>query len=159
MYFHWALPTSSCSRSNGIFGCFRRHLRPVPMILYPPKVSSERPQNTIGTGARNVRYAPKVTFLLRKVRDSNPRYPKGVYRISSPARSITLPTFRLSENKRERALILSSERKVNWKLNFPFRFAAAKVVTFSEISKRYLGFFEKNDYLCTRIRKRTYLLY
>ena len=30
---------------------------------------------------------------LRKVRDSNPRYPKGVYRISSPARSITLPTF------------------------------------------------------------------
>ena len=29
----------------------------------------------------------------RKVRDSNPRYPKGVYRISSPARSITLPTF------------------------------------------------------------------
>ena len=145
MYFHWALPTSSCSRSNGIFGCFRRHLRPVPMILYPPKVSSERPQNTIGT--------------LRKVRDSNPRYPKGVYRISSPARSITLPTFRLSENKRERALILSSERKVNWKLNFPFRFAAAKVVTFSEISKRYLGFFEKNDYLCTRIRKRTYLIY
>ena len=31
--------------------------------------------------------------FLRKVRDSNPRYPKGVYRISSPARSITLPTF------------------------------------------------------------------
>ena len=35
----------------------------------------------------------------RKVRDSNPRYPKGVYRISSPARSITLPTFLLSENQ------------------------------------------------------------
>ena len=32
-------------------------------------------------------------LFLRKVRDSNPRYPKGVYRISSPARSITLPTF------------------------------------------------------------------
>ena len=29
----------------------------------------------------------------RKVRDSNPRYPERVYRISSPARSITLPTF------------------------------------------------------------------
>ena len=27
------------------------------------------------------------------VRDSNPRYPKRVYRISSPARSFTLPTF------------------------------------------------------------------
>ena len=35
----------------------------------------------------------RVRLLLRKVRDSNPRYPKGVYRISSPARSITLPTF------------------------------------------------------------------
>lgn len=31
--------------------------------------------------------------LWRKVRDSNPRYPKRVYRISSPARSFTLPTF------------------------------------------------------------------
>lgn len=31
--------------------------------------------------------------LWRKVRDSNPRYPKGVYRISSPAHSVTLPTF------------------------------------------------------------------
>ena len=36
---------------------------------------------------------PLRDALLRKVRDSNPRYPKGVYRISSPARSITLPTF------------------------------------------------------------------
>ena len=34
-----------------------------------------------------------IELLLRKVRDSNPRYPKGVYRISSPARSITLPTL------------------------------------------------------------------
>ena len=36
-----------------------------------------------------------TAFLLvwRKVRDSNPRYPKRVYRISSPARSFTLPTF------------------------------------------------------------------
>ena len=34
-------------------------------------------------------------FVLRKVRDSNPRYPKGVYRISSPAHSVTLPTFLL----------------------------------------------------------------
>ena len=34
-----------------------------------------------------------ASFSWRKVRDSNPRYPKGVYRISSPARSITLPTF------------------------------------------------------------------
>ena len=34
-----------------------------------------------------------LSCSLRKVRDSNPRYPKGVYRISSPARSITLPTF------------------------------------------------------------------
>ena len=32
-------------------------------------------------------------MIKRKVRDSNPRYPKRVYRISSPARSITLPTF------------------------------------------------------------------
>ena len=53
--------TSSCPRSDGIFGCFRRHLWLVPMILYSPKVSSERPQNAIGTGARNVRNDPKVT--------------------------------------------------------------------------------------------------
>ncbi len=38
-----------------------------------------------------------IELHLRKVRDSNPRYPKGVYRISSPARSITLPTFLISE--------------------------------------------------------------
>ncbi len=37
---------------------------------------------------------------VRKVRDSNPRYPKGVYRISSPARSITLPTFLISGSQR-----------------------------------------------------------
>ena len=36
---------------------------------------------------------PVYLSSLRKVRDSNPRYPKRVYRISSPARSITLPTF------------------------------------------------------------------
>ena|GEM_PF-6056212 len=35
----------------------------------------------------------QVRFPSRKVRDSNPRYPQGVYRISSPAHSITLPTF------------------------------------------------------------------
>ncbi len=29
------------------------------------------------------------------MRDSNPRYPKGVYRISSPAHSVTLPIFPL----------------------------------------------------------------
>ena len=34
-----------------------------------------------------------LSMLWRKVRDSNPRYPKGVYRISSPAHSVTLPTF------------------------------------------------------------------
>ncbi len=34
-----------------------------------------------------------VEAFWRKVRDSNPRYPKGVYRISSPAHSVTLPTF------------------------------------------------------------------
>ena len=37
----------------------------------------------------------RVRLLWRKVRDSNPRYPKRVYRISSPARSFTLPTFLL----------------------------------------------------------------
>ena len=59
----WAVPTSSCTRSKVIFGCFRRHLRPVPMILYTPKVSSERLQNAIGTGAGNVSDDPKVTYL------------------------------------------------------------------------------------------------
>ena len=65
---HWialgaamAIPTSSCPRSDGIFGCFRRHIRLVPMILYSPKVSSERLLNAIGTGERNVRNDPKVT--------------------------------------------------------------------------------------------------
>ena len=44
---------------------------------------------------------PRETSLLallrrlRKMRDSNPRYPKGVYRISSPAHSITLPIFQM----------------------------------------------------------------
>jgi len=31
------------------------------MMVYSPKVSSERPQNAIGTGERNVRNDPKVT--------------------------------------------------------------------------------------------------
>ena len=48
-------------RSDVIFGCFQRHLRPVPMMVYPPKVSSERPQDAIGTCGRNVRNDPKVT--------------------------------------------------------------------------------------------------
>ena len=53
---------------------FRRHLRPVPMILYSPKVSSERPQNAIGTSARNVRNDPKVTTpQLRCNSDLTPR--------------------------------------------------------------------------------------
>ena len=30
---HCVVATSSCTRSDVIFGCFRRHLRPVPMIL------------------------------------------------------------------------------------------------------------------------------
>ena len=34
-------------------------------------------------------------YAWRKMRDSNPRYPKGVYRISSPAHSVTLPIFQL----------------------------------------------------------------
>ena len=38
-------------------------------------------------------------MIKRKVRDSNPRYPKRVYRISSPAQSITLPTFQICECK------------------------------------------------------------
>ena len=51
---------------------------------------------------------------LRRVRDSNPRYPKGVYRISSPARSITLPTLL-------------------------FLFADAKLITFPDTTKGFMG--------------------
>ena len=40
-----------------------------------------------------------IPFALRKVRDSNPRYPQWVYRISSPAHSVTLPTFLLADAK------------------------------------------------------------
>src|SRR5690606_16103675 len=35
-----------------------------------------------------------LEFFWRKGRDSNPRYGKPVYRISSPAHSTTLPPFR-----------------------------------------------------------------
>ena len=51
-----------------------------------------------GVRKKRVQRANSLNLFLRKVRDSNPRYPKGVYRISSPARSITLPTFRLTIN-------------------------------------------------------------
>ncbi len=45
--------------------------------------------------AYNVQHMLKLiaNALLRKMRDSNPRYPKRVYRISSPAHSVTLPIF------------------------------------------------------------------
>ena len=46
----------------------------------------------------NKKEKPVMSFSFyawRKMRDSNPRYPKGVYRISSPAHSVTLPIFQL----------------------------------------------------------------
>ena len=69
---------------------------------------------------------------LRRVRDSNPRYPKGVYRISSPARSITLPTLL-------------------------FRFADAKVVIISETAKYFRFFFCFSDAGCLRSASKFYI--
>ena len=59
-------------------------------------LTNEISRASIGNGplAKTTKKQPlRLLFLWRKVRDSNPRYPKRVYRISSPARSITLPTF------------------------------------------------------------------
>ena len=103
-----------------------------------------------------------VELLLRKVRDSNPRYPKGVYRISSPARSITLPTFRLNENQASLLAIgrvwgRSNEIWTFW-LSKNLSKATAKVITIFEIAKYSHSFFflfgyvKENVYLCSHFK-------
>ena len=60
-----------------------------------------------------------VKLLLRKVRDSNPRYPKGVYRISSPARSFTLPTFLFKRAPSSELEWPGTKEVILMKMNFP----------------------------------------
>ena len=102
-------------------------------------------------------------FFKRKVRDSNPRYPKGVYRISSPARSITLPTFLFTPYTHtcERC-VAESNRSIrfcrpshNRFVNAPFSFANAKVIIFFWIIQIFCtifyhcgSFFGFSSYLC-----------
>ncbi len=69
------------------------HLNPVSTdFLRIRKWQSETPQQVKRKIASNSRLK-RLMQSERKVRDSNPRYPQWVYRISSPAHSVTLPTF------------------------------------------------------------------
>ena len=47
----------------------------------------------VATVLRTTQQPGSMIPSLRKMRDSNPRYPERVYRISSPAHSVTLPIF------------------------------------------------------------------
>ena len=87
---------------------------------------------------------PTSGFLpcQRKVRDSNPRYPKGVYRISSPARSITLPTFQLKKRKRK---IRFAEQEEGTATE-PSLNMDAKVMLKNDNSKQFVYFLFKRQF-------------
>ena len=60
-----------CTRSNVILRCFRRHLRPVPMMVLGGKVSNLRPESDVGTGRMYVTNESKVTYFSATRRFSN----------------------------------------------------------------------------------------
>ena len=56
---------SLSGRSNVTFDPKVRHFTTVPMILYPPKVSSEHLVDDVGTSVNHHRNDPKVTILTK----------------------------------------------------------------------------------------------
>ena len=55
--------TSSLGRPNVIFDPKMRYFTVVPMILYPPKVSSEHLVDDVGSGLNQRRSDPKPTYF------------------------------------------------------------------------------------------------
>ena len=65
LYNYSFLDMSLSGRSNVTFDPKVCHFTTVPMILYPPKVSSEHLEDDVGTSVNHHRNDPKLTILTK----------------------------------------------------------------------------------------------
>ena len=92
---------ASSGASDIIYDSFRWWFRGVKYHRNDRKTPSERVKGTSGTTRRWQQKREPCGSLLHVLAESEgfkPPIPIRVYRISSPARSITLPTLRISES-------------------------------------------------------------